>query len=168
MKHLLIIALAFSLTLVACNKQEKVEETIKKVTLAELNSGSFEYTGGEVEVEGLCLHVCSHSGKKMFIGNDSSEDKLQIFTAEGLASFPKELEGSKVVVIGALEEEKLDLEYANKLESELTQEEAGVAEHSCEFEDNMKKIKDLKTKIEQSKKGYISKFTMTSKNFKKI
>lgn len=172
MKHLLALSIAFILLFTACNKEtaEKAEEQVTKVTLAELNSGTYEYKGGKVEVEGLCTHVCAHSGKKLFLVGDNDEMNIQIFAAEGLSGFPKELEGSKVSAIGTLEEEKLDMEYANKLEAE-TKAEVAVAddpEHSCAVEETMKKVADLKAKIQKSPKGYISKYSMTSKDFKKI
>lgn len=169
MKKIMLMSIAFMLMLVACNKEtaEKAPETVK-VTLAELNTGLYEYTGGNVEVEGLCDHVCSHSGKKMFIAGDNPDDKLQIFAAEGISGFPKEIEGSKIRVIGPLELEKIDLATVAEMEAEIAAAEQGTAEHSCEFESNMKKIDGLKDRISKSPKGYLTKYTMTTADFKKM
>lgn len=169
MKKSLILILAIMFTLVACKKAENPAQEVQKVTLEQINSGNFEYKGGDVEIEGLVAHVCAHSGKKMFIVNpDNPELKLQILTGDKISSFPKDLEGVKVSVIGTLEEEKLDMEYANKLEEELKAESKDDPEHSCEFEESMKKVQNLKEKIQNSPKGYVSKFKMTAKSFKKI
>ncbi len=161
------VALIFAL--VSCKQAEKPAEVVEKLTLAKVLSDNFEYKGGQVELEGMVLHVCAHSGKKMFIGNpDDPEQKIQIFTSDKISSFPKDLEGTKVSVVGTLEEEKLDIEYANKLEEEIKAEEKENSDHSCEFEESMKKVENLKQRIQNSPKGYISKYTMTAISFKKL
>ncbi len=168
MKQLLALSLAFFLLLVACSKEETTKTEVKKVTVDELASGLFEYDGSLVEVEGVCVHVCSHSGKKMFLVGDDPENRFLIFADEGIAGFPKELEGSKVSVIGLLEEEKLDMDYAMKLAAELADEMTDDPEHSCEFEEDMKKVHNLKERIKNSPNGYISRFTMTSADYKEV
>ncbi len=170
MRKLILISAAMFLLLIACNKEsaEKPADKVTVVTLEQLNSGTYEYSGGDVEVEGLCVHVCSHSGKKLFIAGSNPEDKLQIFAAEKLGTFPKELEGSKLKVTGPLVLEKIDMDYANGLESEIQGAEKEGTEHSCEFEDGMKKIDSLKERIKASPKGYLTKYTMTTANYKKM
>lgn len=172
MKKTLIILFACSLLLFACKQTEKPAEQLKKVTLEELNSNNFEYKGGDVEVEGLVVHICSHSGKKMFIAKpEDPEIKLQILTSDAISSFPKDLEGVRLSVVGTLEEEKLDMDYANKLEEEIKAEAKDVKddpEHACAFEESIKKVQNLKEKIQNSPKGYVSKFTMKAKTYKKI
>ena len=172
MKKTFILLFAVAFVLFACKQEEKPAEQVKKVTLEEINSNKFEYKGGEVEVEGLVVHVCSHSGKKMFIAKaEDPEMKLQILTSEAISAFPKDLEGIKVKVVGTLEEEKLYMDYANKLEEELKAEAKEVKDdpdHACAFEESMKKVQNLKEKIQNSPKGYVSKFKMIAKNYTKI
>jgi len=175
MKIFLALALSILILLTSCNKETVVkkptETVIKTVTFEELFSNKFEAPKGKVIVEGLCVHVCKHSGKKIFIIGTDPNNKLQIFAGDGLAGFPLEIEGSKVRVIGVLEEEKLDMTYADKMESELLEQEKAEsksAKKSCVFEDELKQIKDLKTKISQSPKGYFSLYSMTSTEYKKF
>jgi len=169
MKKSLILLVAMVFALFSCKQAEKPADEIQTLTLEQVLSDNFEYKGGQVELEGLVLHVCAHSGKKMFIGNpDNPEQKIQIFTSDNISSFPKDLEGVKVSVVGTLEEEKLDMEYANKLEEEIKAEEKESSDHSCEFEESMKKVENLKQRIQNSPKGYISKYTMKATSFKKL
>ncbi len=169
MKKTLFLFVAFAFVLFSCKQAEKPVDEIKKVSFDELLSDNFEYKGGQVELEGMVLHVCAHSGKKMFIGNpDNPEQKIQILVSDKISSFPKDLEGTKVSVVGTLEEEKLDMEYANKLEEEIKAESKDNTEHSCEFEESMKKVENLKQRIQNSPKGYVPKFTMKAISFKKV
>ncbi len=172
MKRILLLIVASVFILVSCNKdganKEPQKEEIKTVTLEALNRGDYEYKSGDVSVEGLCVHVCSHSGKKMFLSGSNPDDKLQIFTGETMSVFPKDLEGSKVKAIGVLEEERLDMNYVKEWEAEIAAEEKDHEGHSCTFEDNMKKVNNLRELVEKSPKGYISKYTMICKEFKKI
>lgn len=175
MRNILVIGIVFLYLLTACNKEVKVnkpvENGIKTVTFDELFSNKFENPKGKVAVEGLCVHVCKHSGKKIFIIGTDPNSKLQIFAGEGLSGFPQDIEGSKVRVVGILEEEKLDMKYANQLEEELKAEEkeqAKTSKNTCVVEDEMKQIIDLKNKIAQSPKGYFSLYSMTTTEYKKL
>ena len=172
MKRFFLIFIAFIIILVSCDKKAENSEIKKEVSnnvsLQVLNSGNYEYKSGEVEVEGLCVHVCSHSGKKMFIVGDNPDDKLQIFTGDNMSVFPKDLEGSKLKVVGVLEEERIDMKYVEEWEAEISAEAKEQEGHSCSFEEDMNKVKNVRQLVENSKKGYISKYTMTAKEFKKI
>ncbi len=174
MKKMFVLFIVSMFVLISCNKEvaekEPQKEGTKSVSIEVLNGGDYEYKSGDVSVEGLCIHVCSHSGKKMFLTGANPDDKILIFTGDGMSVFPKDLEGSKVKAIGVLEEERLDMKYIKEWEAEVAVEkvESEKVGHSCEFEDNMKKIANLKQLIEKNPRGYISKYTMTCKEFKKI
>lgn len=169
MKKLLMIIISGLLLLSSCSKDaaEKAPAKSEKVyTIDELNSGDFEYKEGKITVSGLCVYVCAHSGKKMFITGKDPENKLQIFTSADISVFDKNYEGSNLQVTGTLEEEKIDMNYIKEWESEIAKE--GEGEKSCEFEESMKKINIIKDKVVKSKKGYISKYTMTGFEVKTI
>lgn len=172
MKKYLLVLSVMIFTLISCDKEAKTadvkDDASKTVTLQVLNSGNYEYKTGDVEVEGLCVHVCTHSGKKMFIVGDNPDDKLQIFTGDNMSVFPKDLEGSKLKVVGFLEEERIDMKYVQEWEAELAAEAKDHEGHSCSFEEDMNKVKNIRSMVESSPKGYISKYTMTAKEFKKI
>ena len=155
---------------VSCSKDSAKEPATEKVyTLEELTSDDFEYKDGEkVTVKGLCVHICAHSGKKMFLSGTNPENKLQIFTSDNISAFDKKYEGSNLVVTGTLEAEKIDMDYIKQWESELAAEKDGSEEKLCEFEDGMKKVEAFKARVEKSKKGYISVYTMTGTEVKEI
>jgi hypothetical protein len=175
MKIILAVSFAFVFMFVACKKENVAnkpqENTIKTLTFDELYSNTLDMPKGKVAVEGLCVHVCKHSGKKIFIVGADPNSKLQIYAGEGLAGFPPDLEGSKVRVVGVLEEEKIDMKAALDMENELLADEKKEDKPtggSCVVEDEMKQIKDLKAKIQKSPKGYFSLYSMTSAEYKKI
>lgn len=170
MKYLLMIIITGLLLLSSCSKDaaDKAPVTDEKVyTIDELNSGDFEYKEGKITVSGLCVHVCAHSGKKMFITGKDPENKLQIFTSADISVFDKKYEGSNLQVTGTLEEEKIDMNYIKEWESEIAKE-GSDGEKLCEFEESMKKINGMKDKVVKSKKGYISIYTMTGFEVKTI
>lgn len=141
----------------------------KVYSLEELMNEDFTYTdGSKVIVEGLCVHVCSHSGKKMFLSGIDDGNKIQIMTSDAIGMFDKKYEGSKLRVTGTLEEERIDMNYIKEWESELVEETEADGGHSCSFEESMAKIDDLKQKVANSKKGYISRYTMTGLEVKEI
>ena len=175
MRTFAAIAIAILFIFTACKKEKAdtkpVENTIKTVTFDELFSNIFETPKVKVAVDGLCIHVCKHSGKKIFIIGKNPDSKFQVFAGDGLSGFPQDLEGCKVRVVGILEEEKLDMNSVAQMEEELKAEEKAQAKSSkktCVIEDEMKKITDLKNKITQSPKGYFSLYSMTATEFKKL
>jgi hypothetical protein len=170
MKMIWIMLVLGAMFVVSCSKDEAKMPVEEKVyTLEELSSDDFEYKDGEnVTVKGLCVHVCAHSGKKMFLSGTDPENKLQIFTSDKISAFEKKYEGSNLVVTGTLEAEKIDMDYINEWESELATEKDGSEEKLCEFEDSMKKVDAFKARVQKSKKGYISVYTMTGTEVKEI
>jgi len=169
-----LFAMFFLLTvLIACNKAEDavVKEEVQTVSIDKLFAEDFEYTESKIAVEGLCVHVCTHSGKKMFLVGDDSDNMIQIFVDGDITTFPLELEGSSVKVVGVLNEEKIDMEYVLMLEEELALEESEHSHsdgHSCEFEENMNKLTLMKEKIERSAKGYLPRYTMKATEYIEI
>jgi hypothetical protein len=175
MTKILILLIAGMFVFSSCSKDnsatEKPVDAEKVYAMDDLLSDDFEYKDGKVTIEGLCVHVCAHSGKKMFIVGDDPNNKLQIFTSDAISTFNKEFEGSKLRVSGTLEEEKIDMNYIKEWEAEIAAENAGEKSDekaACAFEESMKKVDWYKKRIENSKKGYISNYTMTGVEVKQI
>ena len=80
---------------------EPVHETVK-VEFASLISDPSEYVGKNISVEGKVVHVCTHSGKKLFITGENPDVRLYIQAGEEMPKFPMELLGSEIVVEGTL------------------------------------------------------------------
>jgi hypothetical protein len=103
---LLIIALVIS----SCGNTGKKEISSKtegtaevaKVEFASLVSNPSDYIGKNISVEGKVVHVCTMSGKKLFITGDDPDVRLYVQAGEEIPKFPMELLGSKIVVEGTI------------------------------------------------------------------
>jgi ribosomal protein S8E len=73
-----------------------------KIEFASLVENPDNYIGKNVIVEGKVVHVCTESGKKLFIVGDNPDVILYIAAGENMPKFPLELLGSKVVVEGQI------------------------------------------------------------------
>ncbi len=73
-----------------------------KVEFATLVSDPADFVGKNISVEGKVVHVCTHSGKKLFITGEDPDIRLYIQAGEEMPKFPMELLGSEIVVEGTL------------------------------------------------------------------
>ena len=73
-----------------------------KVEFASLISDPAEYIGKNISVEGKVVHVCTHSGKKLFITGENPDVRLYVQAGEEMAKFPMELLGNEIVVEGTI------------------------------------------------------------------
>lgn len=73
-----------------------------KVEFASLVDNPSVYVGKKISVEGKVVHVCTHSGKKLFITGENPDVMLYVQAGEEMPKFPMELLGSEVVVEGTL------------------------------------------------------------------
>lgn len=73
-----------------------------KVEFASLVANPGSYIGKNIIVEGIVIHVCTESGKKLFIVGENPDISLFIAAGENMPKFPMELLGSNVVVEGLI------------------------------------------------------------------
>ena len=73
-----------------------------KVEFASLIANPSEYVGKTISVEGKVVHVCTQSGKKIFITGDNPDVRLYVQAGEEMPKFPMELLGSEIIVEGKL------------------------------------------------------------------
>lgn len=73
-----------------------------KVEFASLVENPNNFVGKNIVVEGKVVHVCTHSGKKLFIVGENPDVRLFIAAGEDMPKFPMELLGSNVVVEGLI------------------------------------------------------------------
>jgi hypothetical protein len=76
-------------------------ETVK-VEFASLVENPDNYLNKNIIVEGKVVHVCTMSGKKLFIVGENPDIRLFIAAGEDMPKFPMELLGSNVVVEGLI------------------------------------------------------------------
>ena len=72
------------------------------VEFASLVENPTSYMGKTISVEGKVVHVCTHSGKKLFIVGENPDVRLYIQAGENMPKFPMDLLGSNVVVEGTM------------------------------------------------------------------
>lgn len=99
-----------SAMLISCGNAGKKDVTSKsggsdkavKVEFASLIANPDNYIGKNIIVEGKVVHVCTETGKKMFIVGENPDVRLYIAAGENISKFPMELLGSEVVVEGMI------------------------------------------------------------------
>jgi hypothetical protein len=77
----------------------------KSMKVDELMVNTLSLTGETVIVEGLCTHVCSRSGMKLFLQGNDSTFTLRAESDATLGKFDPLAVGKMVRVIGILEED---------------------------------------------------------------
>lgn len=80
----------------------KVAEGIEIVQFDSLVAHTDNYVGRNIIVEGKVVHVCTESGKKLFIVGTNPDIRLYIQAGENMPKFPMDLLGSQVVVEGTI------------------------------------------------------------------
>lgn len=82
-------------------KNDAVSDAVK-VEFTSLIEKPGDYMGKNISVEGKVVHVCTHSGKKLFIVGEDPDVRLYIQAGENMPKFPMDLLGSTVLVEGTL------------------------------------------------------------------
>jgi hypothetical protein len=60
------------------------------------------YIGKTISIEGKVIHVCTETGKKMFITGQNPDVSLYIAAGDKISKFPMELLGSEITVEGII------------------------------------------------------------------
>ncbi len=74
-----------------------------KVEFAKLVESPGDFLGKTISVEGKVVHVCTMSGKKLFITGENPDIRLYIQAGEEMPKFPMDLLGSSIVVEGTIQ-----------------------------------------------------------------
>ena len=100
MKKILFVLAAGLFALTACQKAE-VAPTVYSVDEVYVQADSLGLVGDTIYVEGNCLHLCKHGGKKAFL-QSSEEGEFIRANAVEFESFAGECINNKVRVYGVL------------------------------------------------------------------
>lgn len=111
-----------------------------------------------ITVEGECSHLCTHSGKKLFLEGTSDDAMIR---AESDKPFRQECINKKVLVTGKLIEEKIDEMYLTNWEGELAAKADSLTHEGCtterravgqkEIQSSSDRIADFRTRIAEEK-----------------
>jgi len=96
--------------LTSCGNTGKKVETAKPIAVEGIEIVNFDslvantdnYVGRNIMVEGKVVHVCTESGKKLFIVGTNPDIRLIILAGENMSKFPMELLGNEVMVEGTI------------------------------------------------------------------
>jgi len=135
MKKLLFSLAIASFLMVSCdnqepaNTEEQTEDVVNTMPKA-LDINKFDEMAGAlanqlVEVSGTVVHTCKHGGTKMFITGDDPDFRLKVTATDESGNFNLEMEGSDYVVIGILDEYRMDMAELDKMEADVLAD-AGV------------------------------------------
>jgi hypothetical protein len=87
-----------------CNKDvaSSCQEQGAKIAFSSLIEHPENYIDKNIIIEGKVIHVCIHSGKKLFIVGDNPDVRLFVSAGEDVPRFSTDLLGSEVVVEGLI------------------------------------------------------------------
>lgn len=172
--------LAVMFVFAACSKQEDaksdaVEAEIPLVKVADFESQAEKFVNKKVLIEGTVVHVCAHSGKRVFIVDGNDDVRVKIEAEDNSPGFKMELIGSKVAFEGIIEEDRLSKAEIEERELEIqndikAQKEIG-GEH-CEIDGSSQEKLDhynsLKAEMAKTGKPYVSFFSVRCSSFKEV
>jgi len=200
MKKLLLGLVLLAFMGVSCdcehgtNEDAQVDKT-EEMTPTAIDINNFdamaEGLGNQlVEIKGTVVHTCKHGGTKMFITGDDPDFRLKVTATDESGNFNLEMEGNDYVIIGILDEYKMDLAEVDKMEADVLAEQPAEedmkhkgghegegndhADHegdshqeqegSCAAE--LAQIADLRAQVKDSEKGYLSFYSILAKSYK--
>ena len=145
MKIKSFLILATALLMVACggntSNKSKGEEAQAEVAATAMDidallASAENLVGQEVDIEGICTHICSHGGRKIFLMGSDDTKTIRIESGK-LGAFDQKCVNSIVKVKGMLKEERIDEAYLKQweeLEAANAAEEHGDGEGGCSTE----------------------------------
>jgi len=108
-----------------------VAEGIEIVNFDSLVAHTDNYVGRNIMVSGKVVHVCTESGKKLFIVGTNPDIRLYIQAGENMSKFPLELLGNQVIVEGTINKvggEKMAMAEGEKMkDGKLCETETALA-----------------------------------------
>ena len=136
MKKILFVLAAGLFALTACQKAE-VAPTVYSVDEVYGQADSLGLVGDTIYVEGNCLHLCKHGGKKAFL-QSSEEGEFIRANAVDFESFAGECINNKVRVYGVLRAIEIPVEQPKA--EEATEEHHHEGEEACGVCSTVKKF----------------------------
>ena len=167
--NLFLIALASFLIFASCTSNKKTGETNNAeqtyATVDEILANAEQKIENTVLVEGVCTHICSHGGQKLFLMGEDDSNIIRVETNDVLGAFKAECVNSIIQIKGTLKEERIDEAYLTQWETRIvegTVEEHGEDGEGCatelkaqgqeDVDSETRRIKDFREKIAERNK----------------
>jgi len=195
MKKLIFSLIILAMVGVACqNNTQKTEgannesiaavvDEVAVVNLADFDSLAGNYVGKKIQLEGTMDHVCKHGGQRAFIVNPESESRVKLTPDETLAAFNTDMEGNHVVVVGVVEEQRIDEAYIMEWEQEIKSgivaaDDKGEGSHlggnmekggeGADISEEMEKVNNLRQMLKDSGKDHLSFYSVMCSSLQEI
>lgn len=206
MKKLFLSFIVMAFVWVSCDNQpanqEEEAQVDEVVELAPkpLDINKFDELAGGlanqlVEIKGTVMHTCKHGGTKMFIAGEDPDFRVKIMATDESGNFNLEMEGSDYVVVGILDEYRVDEAELDKLEADILSGEKGEeemkhkthegggnesehtdhgedagADHEADHDvqDQLDQINSLRERLAESGKEYLSFYSINAKSYKEV
>lgn len=110
----LLLSVAGLMGLTSCGSSSKTDsatvaaDTVAVSSVDDILTKTDSLVGKTVQVEGVCMHICQHGGKKIFLMGSDENSVIRVDAGEKIGSFPKDAVNSVVVVTGTVVEERVD------------------------------------------------------------
>ena len=148
-----------------------VVEEIAPVMVAEFDDKAGEFVGKKIKMKGTVDHICKHGGQRLFLVSEDSEARIKITPDEGIAAFSTDLEGNNIVLVGIVEEQRIDEDYLREWEEEIKSgsdmaDDKGEGSHiggvvekggeGADMGEEMEKVNNMRQMIKESGDDYLS------------
>lgn len=175
MKKLLAVMAVLAVAMFAAD--DVLAQEVKSLKIDEVLADGEQYVGKDITVEGLCTHICSHGGRKMFLRG--KKGLLRIQSSKETGAFGADVVNEPVQVTGVLCETRIDETYLKNWEERIKNGNK-TGEHSdCDTESaargdqgntDEQKIDNFRKRIAERNasegKNYLSVFYMNAKSYK--
>ena len=179
-KYLLILTVVALFTTSCCEDAQKNEnanntdvivvDEVTTLSLANFDDKVGDFVGKQIQLEGTVDHICQHGGQKLFLVSEDSDARVKIVPDEEIAAFNTDLEGDNIVLVGIVEEQRIDEAYLKEWEEEIKAgmevDDKGEGIHTkeesvegCEYSEEpeeMKKVNHLREMIKESGSDHLS------------
>ena len=193
-KYLLFIAV-IALFVTSCENANKsnqsnenatetvVVEEITPIMVAEFDDQAGNYVGKKIKMKGTVDHICTHGGQRLFLVSEDSEARIKITPDEEIAAFNAELEGNKIVLIGIVEEQRIDEDYLREWEEEIMSgsdmaDDKGEGSHlggtvekggeGADMNEEMEKVNNLRQMIKDSGDDHLSFYSVLCTSYEVV
>lgn len=141
------LALAGALTLAACGSgtqhtttsaaSESQAAEVKTMDIDSLLATAETLVDQPIIVEGICTHICSKGGGKLFMMGSDDTKTIRVEAGEKIGRFPQDVVNNIVTIDGILREQRIDEAYLAQWEAQLkaqTEEKHGENGAGCDSE----------------------------------
>ncbi len=160
-----------------------VVDEVTTISMADFDDKVGDYVGKKIQIEGTVDHICKHGGQKLFVVSENSDARVKVTPDEEIAAFNAELEGDKIVIVGIVEEQRIDEAYLREWEEEIKagsdmsdDKGEGVhlggkvekgGEHS-DIAEEMEKVNNLREMIKESGTDHLSFYSILCTDYEVV